>query len=92
MTPVDLQTLVMNGTTLQPVITKKAGWPKTLRLGSRGKTTLKYQPICCYCGKKGHNIRTCDRRQKHFQALALVQLPNAPLFPLIPAKDISQEL
>jgi hypothetical protein len=91
MIPVELQTLVMDGTTLPPVITRKSGWPKTLRLRSRGKTTIENQPICGNCGKRGHNIRTCERSQRQIQAAASDPLPNAPLLPSHSAMEITQE-
>jgi hypothetical protein len=84
MIPVDLQTLVMDGSTLPPVITRKSGRPNTLGLRSRGETTIENKAICGNCGKRGHNIHT-------IKEAASVPLPNALQLPSPSAMEITQE-
>jgi hypothetical protein len=61
---VDLDTLASDARLLPPVITRKAGRPRTLRLRSRGEVVTESHAFCSKCHQRGHNVRTCDRRQR----------------------------
>jgi hypothetical protein len=62
--PIDIA-LVTRDATLPPQIGKKCRRPKKVRLRSRSVYLNDDSPVhCSKCGQAGHNIRTCDRRQK----------------------------
>ncbi|KAH9264046.1 hypothetical protein BASA83_012521 [Batrachochytrium salamandrivorans] len=64
-TPVVLDDIVPGEIVLPPIITRRAGRPKSKRIRSRGETNFEDQYTCTVCGNKSHNRRTCSN--KHVQ-------------------------
>ena len=64
--PVDISNLKSDKRTRPPIIWKKRGRPKLTRIRSRGNVDLADQVSCSQCGAKGHNKRTCLRRQARY--------------------------
>ena len=62
--PIDVSTLLSEEEILPPAILKKSGRPRTLRIRSRGEVSEEKKLCCSICMCKGHNARTCLRRQK----------------------------
>ncbi|KAF0505204.1 Mutator-like transposase [Gigaspora margarita] len=62
--PVDVETCCFDNKTLPPASIKQAGWPRKICLQSRGETAPEDQLTCSKCSEKGHNIRTCSRRNQ----------------------------
>ena len=63
-TPVSISDLKSDNRTRPPVILKKSGRPKSAFVRYRSKVDPEDQPMCSQCKTKGHNKRTCDRRQR----------------------------
>ncbi|KAH6572337.1 hypothetical protein BASA50_001684 [Batrachochytrium salamandrivorans] len=71
-TPVVLDDIVPGEIVFPPVITRRAGRPKSRRIRSRGETNFEDQYTCTVCGNKGHNRRTCSN--KHVQLTSIESL------------------
>jgi zinc finger SWIM domain-containing protein 3 len=63
-TPISVDGLVSDCTTVPRVVKKKAGRPKKVRIRSRGEVDYENQLTCGICGGKGHNRSTCIKRPK----------------------------
>jgi hypothetical protein len=62
-TPVCVDGLESDNTTLPPLVKKKAGRPRKIRIRSRGEVDHEDHHSCGNCGGKGHNKRTCARKK-----------------------------
>ena len=60
--PIDKSTLITSHDVAPPVITRKAGRPRKVRIRSRGETPEDSRVHCNQCHQKGHNKATCARR------------------------------
>jgi hypothetical protein len=61
--PVSIETLPFDGL-LPPITRGQAGRPKKVRLRNRSELQSEDSPIVFSdCGERGHNKRTCQRRQ-----------------------------
>ena len=61
--PVPIDALPFDGL-LPPITRAQAGRPKKVRLRNRSELQSEDSPIVCsLCGARGHNKRTCKRRQ-----------------------------
>jgi hypothetical protein len=90
-----LENLVSDMTPLPPLITKKAGRPKTLRFGSRGETSTENQLYCNSYGQREHNKITCLRRIQTVvvtQSMENEQPSNLIVIQLPPAMELQNAL
>jgi len=77
-TPISTDELDSDELTLQPKIAKKTGRPKVIKFRNRRMVTVDKQLACSRCGTKGHNVRTCERRQAQLDRTKH-QMANGPL-------------